>query len=1085
MMRWLVGASMRLRLVVAAAAVLLIVFGFTQLRKMPVDALPEFSRPYVEMQIEALGLSAQEVEAMITTPLEADMLNGCPWAEEIRSVSLPGLSSITLVFEKGTDIMRARQVAQERLIEVFALPQVSNQFTMINPVSSAGRVMEIGLTSKNLSLIEMSVLARWTVVPRLMGLQGVSNVSIWGERQRQLQVQVDPERLRAEGLDLMQIIKTAGNSLWASPLSFLEASTPGTGGWIDTPNQRLTIRHILPIQTAADLAKVPIEGSPTKRLGDVTTVVEDHQPLIGDALVNHAPSLMLVVEKFPWANTKDVTKQVEKALVNLRPAVAGMEMDPTLFRPATYLDLATDNLSSAILFGAVLMIVAFLAFLFNWPREITSSSLKFSNLIKYLTGWRTALISTVTVLMSVIAAGTVLYVSGVTMNMMIIAGLMIAIGAIIDTAIVDTENIVRRLRQAREEGNGKSTATIIYEAVIEMHNSFLYATVIIVLAVIPALFLEGVSGAFWQPVATSYILALLAAFVTALTVTPALSVLFLRNASFRTSESPVVGMLRGLYNGLLGWAARAPRPAFAAVCVFLVVGLVSIPFLRQESLLPEFKETDLVVRLEGSSSASHPAMSRITTLATHELRAIPGVRNVSALMGRAIMSDKRTNINSGELWVSIDPAADYEATVARVKQVVAGYPGLSPEVLTYLQARVREELSGTGESLVVRVYGEDMEMIRKKAEEVEMMLSKIDGITDAQVQYPTEMPTLEIEVDVEKAKLYHLKPGDVRRAATSLVSGIVVGALFEEQKVFDVVVWGTPNTRHSVTNVQNLLIDTPTGGHVRLKDVADVRIVPSPTAIHRDAVARRMDVTANVRGRNYASVAADIEAGIEQINFPLEYRAELLGEYAERLAAQNRVLAYAIAAAIGIFLLLQAYFRSWRLTTAIFLTLPMALVGGVLTAFLTNGGLLSFGAIVGFIAVLGIAVRNVITLISRYRQLEKENGETFGAELVQTGTRDQSAPTLMTAIATALAFLPLAVAGNVAGLEIVHPMSIVVLGGLITATLYTLAGVPAIYSLFGAKREPELDLAVTVVTEEEMREAIARVHEMEPVKSGI
>jgi CzcA family heavy metal efflux pump len=1052
---------MKLRLVVTAVAALLMVFGFTQLRHMPVDALPEFSRPYVEIQIEALGLSAQEVEAMITTPLEADMLNGCPWAEEIRSVSLPGLSSITLIFEKGTDIMRARQVAQERLIEVFALPQVSNQFTMINPVSSAGRCMEIGLTSDKLSLIEMSVLARWTVAPRLMGVPGVANVSIWGERKRQLQVQVDPEKLRAEGVTLMQIIKTAGNSLWASPLSFLEASTPGTGGWIDTPNQRLTIRHILPIQTAEDLAKVPIEGASAKRLGGVATVVEDHQPLIGDAIVSQTPSLMLVVEKFPWANTKDVTKRVEKALADLRPAVSGMEMDPTLFRPATYLELAVGNLTSALLIGGVLMIAAFLAFLFNW---------------------RTALISTVTVVISVIAAGTVLYVSGVTMNMMIIAGLMIAVGAIIDTAIVDTENIVRRLRQAREEGNSKSAATIIYEAVVEMHNSFLYATVIMVLAVIPALFLEGVSGAFWQPVATSYILALFASFVVALTVTPALSALFLRNASLRTSDSPVMGTLRGIYNALFGWAARAPRAAFVAVCTLVVIGFLFMPFLRQESLLPDFKETDLVVRLAGSSSASHPAMARVTTLASRELRAIPGVRNVSVLMGRAIMSDKRSNINSGELWVSIDPAADYEATVAAVEQAAAGYPGLSPEVLTNLQARVREELSGTGESLVVRVYGEDMDMISKKAEEVQNILSRINGITNAKVQYPQEMPTLEIEVDVDKAKTYNLKPGDVRRAATSLVSGIVVGALFEEQKVFDVVVWGTPETRHSVTNVQNLLIDTPSGGHVRLKEVANVRIVPSATEIHRDAVARRIDVTASVRGRDLAAVAADIEGGLKQIEFPLEYRAELLGEYAERLEAQNRVLTFAIAAAIGIFLLLQGFFRSWRLTAAVFLTLPVALLGGILVAFLSNGGLLSFGAIVGFVTVLGITVRNVITLISRYRNLEQDS-EEFDAELIQRGTREQSASILMTAVTIALTFLPLAFFGSVAGLEIVHPMAMVVLGGLVTATLYTLAGVPAIYLLFGAAREPDLELVpVTLVSKEETFEVMSKAHDMGKVK---
>ena len=1052
MLRWIVGSSLKLRMVVVTLAALLMVFGLMQLRNMPVDALPEFSRPYVELQIEALGLSAEEVEAMITTPLEADMLNGTPWAEKIRSVSLPGLSSITLIFEKGTDIMRARQVAQERLTEVFALPQVSNQFTMINPVSSAGRFMEIGLTSDKLSLIEMSVLARWMIAPRLMGLPGVANVSIWGERQRQLQVQVDPERLRAQDVTLMQIIKTAGNSLWASRLSFLEASTPGTGGWIDTPNQRLGIRHILPITTAKDLAKVPVEDAPAKRLGDVATVVEDHQPLIGDAVVKHAPSLMLVLERFPWANTREVTQRVEKALRDLRPAVSGMEMDPTLFRPATYLELAVGNLGTALLIGAVLMIVALCAFLLNW---------------------RTALISTVAVLMSVIAAGTVLYVSGVTMNMMIITGLMIAVGVIIDTAIVDTENIVRRLRQAHGEGNGKPAAASIYEAVVEMHTSFLYATVIMVLAVIPALFLEDVVGAFSRPLATSYILALLASFVVALTVTPALSVLLLRNASLQAGDSPVGGMLRGISSALCGWATRTPRPALIAVCAVVAAGLASVPFLRQESLLPNFKETDLVVRLEGSSGASHPAMSRITTLASRELRSIPGVRNVSALMGRAIMSDKRTNINSGELWVSIDPSADYEATVAALKQVVAGYPGLDPEVLTYLQKKVREELSGTGESFIVRVYGEDMNMIRNKAEEVRKGLVGIDGIVDAEVQYPREMPTLEIEVDIEKAKRYNLKPGDVRRAATSLVSGIVVGALFEEQKVFDVVVWGTPEARHSVTNVQNLLIDTPSGGHVLLKDVANVRLVPSVTEIRRDAVARYMDVAVNVRGRDLGSVGDEVEDRLKEIQFPLEYRAELLGEYAERDAAQERVLAYAIAAAIGIFLLLQAFFRSWQLATAVFVTLPMALVGGVLAVFVSAAGLLSFGAIAGFVAVLGIVVRNSIMLISRYRNLERE-GENFGAELVQRGTRERSAPILMTAVTTALAFLPLALFGNIAGLEIVRPMAMVILGGLVTTTLFTLVGIPAMYVLFGAAREPELEgLSATVVTEEGMREVVA------------
>ncbi len=1035
MMRWIVGSSLKHPLVVAAVAAFLLVFGFAQLRRMPVDALPEFSRPYVEIQTEALGLSAQEVEAMITTPMEADMLNGTPWVEEIRSVSLPGLSSIVLIFEKGTDIMRARQVAQERLTEVFALPNVSKPPTMINPVSSAGRSMEIGLTSDTLSLIEMSVLARWTIVPRLMGLPGVANVSIWGERERQLQVQVDPERLREEHVTLMQIIKTAGNALWASPLSFLEASTPGTGGWIETPNQRLGVRHVLPIKTAEDLAKVPVEGAPSRRLGDVASVVEGHQPLIGDALVAGAPALILVVERFPWANTREVTQQVDEALAALRPGLSGVKMDPTLFRPATYLELAVDHLSSALLLGAALLIVALLAFFLNW---------------------RTALIGTVAVLLSVFTAGTVLYVRGVNLNMMIIAGLLLALGVVIDDAITGAAAIARCLRRAREEGNGRPTASVILAAALEVRGPMLYATAVLVLAVVPVLFLERVAGSFFQPLAASYVLALLASFVVALTVTPALSLLLLRNGSRLGDSSVVARVLRGIYGALLAWGARAPRGAFVGVCVVVVLGFASAPWLRQESLLPDFKETDLVVRWEETPGVSHPAMSRITILASRELRLAPGVRNVSAHMGRAITSDKRVNMNTGELRVSIDPKADYDATVAVVKQVVAGYPGFSPEVLTYLQAKLREELSGTGDSLVVRVYGEDLDQIRKKAEEVEKTLAGIDGVVGARVQYLREMPTLEIEVDIQRAKRYGLKPGDARRAATSLVSGLVVGALFEEQKVFNVVVWGVPAARQSVTSIQELLIDTPSGGHVRLKDVASVRIVPSPTEIHRDAVARCMDVTAKVHGRDLAAVALDVNRGIQRINFPLEYRAELLGEYAERLAAQRRVRALAIAAGIGILLLLQAYFRSWRLTAVLLLTLPMSLVGCVLAALVT-GRLVSFGSVVGFLAVLGIAVRHGIALIDRYRDSETHPGEAFGAALVQRVTREQSASILASVVTTAMFFLPLAFFGSVAGLEIVHPMAIVVLGGLVTATLFVLVGIPAAYLLFGAAREPELE----------------------------
>jgi Cu/Ag efflux pump CusA len=414
-------------------------------------------------------------------------------------------------------------------------------------------------------------------------------------------------------------------------------------------------------------------------------------------------------------------------------------------------------------------------------------------------------------------------------------------------------------------------------------------------------------------------------------------------------------------------------------------------------------------------------------------------------------------------------------TVAAVKNVVAGYPGLSSEVLTYLQVKAREELSGTGESLVVGVYGSDLKILREKADEVQKALARIGGVTESKVQYPEEMPTLEIEVNLDKAKRHGLKPGEIRRAASALVSGIEVGNLFDEQKVFDVIVLGTPETRHSVTSVQQLLIDTPGHGHVRLKEVADVRIVSAATAIHRHGANRRMDVTAAVHGRDLAAVAGDVEREIKAISFPLEYRAELLGEYAERLAAQKRVLTFAIAAAILILLLVQAFFRSWRLAMVVLVALPMALAGGMLAAFLTGGGLLSLGSMIGFLALSGIAVRNTFTLVGRYRYLEQHEGDKFGVELIRRGTQERLPPILISALTTGLVLVPFVLFGDSAGLEILRPMAIVLLGGLVTTTVFTLVVAPALYLLFGAVHEPVFQaFSVGLLAEEEMRQAIAK-----------
>ena len=1062
MMRSIVGSSLKFRLLVVALAAATLFLGITQLRTMPMDTLPEFTQPYVEIQTEALGLSADEVEQLITVPLEADLLNGVAWLETIRSESVPGLSSIVMVFQPGTDLLRARQLVAERLTQAHALPNVSKPPAMLQPLSSSSRVMMIGLSSKDLTLIEQSVLTRWTIRPRLMGVPGVANVAIWGQRERQLQVQVDPDRLRAHKVSLLEVIKTTGNALWVSPLSFLDASTPGTGGFIDTPNQRLGVRHVLPITTPADLARVTIEkeqpGGPALRLGDVADVVEDHQPLIGDASVNDGPGLMLVVEKFPEANTLEVTRGVEAALESLEPGLSGMEIDSSIFRPASFIETAMDNLVLALLLGLALLLLVLAAFLFNW---------------------RTALISLVAILVSLAAAGLVLHLRGATLNAMVLAGLVLAVAIVVDDAIVDVEHIARRLREQRREDADRPTVAVILEASLEVRGALLYATLIILLAVLPVLFLGGLSGAFLKPLALSYGLAVLASMVVALTVTPALSVLLLpRPGRPGRGESPLAGRLLGGYHSALARAVAAPRAVFLAAGVIVLVGLAVLPLLsRPQSTLPSFKERDLLIRWDGTPGTSGPEMTRIVAQASRELRSLPGVRNVGGHVGRAVMSDQVVGINSGELWVSVDPKADYDKTVASIQEVVDGYPGLERNVLTYLKDRTGGTLPVAGEALtqaggdaiVVRVYGQEQEVLRGKADEVRQALARVDGVVDPKVELQVEEPTLEVEVDLDAAQRYGIKPGDVRRAAATMLSGIAVGSLFEEQKVFDVQVWSTPETRHSLTSVRELLIDTPGGGRVRLGDVAEVRVAAAPNVIKREAVSRRIDVGASVQGRDLGAVVADVERTLQGIRFPLEYHAELLGDSADRQAARQRVVWYAAAAAIGIFLLLQAAFGSWRLATAVFLTLPVALAGGVLAA-LAGGGLMSLGAVTGFFAVLGIAARNGILLVSRYRQLEGDEGEPFGPGLVLRGARERLVPILAAALAAALALVPLVVLGDDPGREIVRPMAVVVLGGLVTSTLLSLFIVPTLYLRLGSRRPgpepfsgPQVDLTTSKV----------------------
>jgi CzcA family heavy metal efflux pump len=1029
MVRWIVGTSLRFRFIVLALGLGLTYFGAQKLKDIPVDVFPEFAPPRVEVQTLCLGLSPAEVEAQVTVPIE-NAMNGVPGVEILRSSSVPQLSSVLAILAHGADELAARQMATERVaIATRNMPTWAAPPVMMPPVSTTSRVMKIGVTSKNLSMMDLSMLAYWKIRSRLLAVPGVANVAIWGEQLKMLQVQVDPERLAKLDLTLDHVMETTSDALEVGLLRYSGGAHIGTGGFIDTADTRFPVHHILASATPETLAQVPVTKRDGKQLvlGDVAELAWGPQGMVGDAVINDGPGLMLIVEKYPWGNTLEVTRAVEAALDEMKPGLPDVEIDTKIFRPAEYIAASVDNLSHALLVGCILIVAVVFAFLYEW---------------------RTAVVCIVALPLSLLTAVLVLHWSGSTLNTMVLAGFVIALGVVVDDAILDVENIMRRLSERRAAGGTQSTARIILDASLEVRNPILYATLIVVIAVVPVFFMHALSGAFFKPLIFAYVMAILASLVVAVTITPVLCLFLLRNASLAGKVSPLSEWLGRHYVRGLARTVRTPAAAYVGVGIVTLAGIGTWPFLGY-SLLPPFKERDFLIHWIADPSTSHPEMLRITKAVSRELRAIPGVRNFGAHIGQAFLADEIVGVANGENWISIDPKVDYDKTIAAIKEVVDGYPGLFRGVETYLDERIEEVLSGESEPIVVRIFGSDLDVLRDQAERVREMLTTIKGTDEVKKDINVDVPHIQVTAKPAEALRYGLKPGDVRRASAVLMAGEEVGDIFSDGRAYDVQVWTKPTWRHSFTSVQQMLLNTPTGKRVRLNEVADVQIVPTPNVIKREGGSRRIDVQAGVEGRDLGAVAREVEQRLSEMKFPLGYRAILQGAYVELRSAQSDLLLFAVLALVAIYLLLQLSFGSWLLATLSFLTLPSALVGGVLAAF-AAGGVITLGSLVGFLSVLGIAARNGIMMISHFQHLERFEGETFGVGLVLRGARERLRPILMTTGATALAILPLVIYGNLPGHEIEYPMAVVILGGLVTSTLLNLYVVPALYLRFGA-----------------------------------
>ena len=1061
-MRSIIDACIRFRLLVIALAAVAMVLGILHLSQMPADVLPETSPVTVDIQTEAAGLSAPEVEALVTTPLEKNLLEGVLDVTDVTSDSIEGLSDIELHFAPGTNLYTARQLVQERLTGAFVLPNVSKPPVMVQPVSSTSDVMLIGLTSRQWSMIDMSVAARWVIVPKLLSLSGVSNVSTFGQADRQLQVLVDPSVLASKHVTLDQIIETVGDAQLTSPLSYLQANTPGTAGFIEDMLQRMTIQPVLPFGTPQNMAELPVVDATRVRLGNVATTVQGSPPLVGAGQENGAPALVLVVQKAPGANVLTVSRDIDAAIASLKPGLPQIAFDTSLFRDDTYLNTSLGNLRTALIIAGILLALALLALLLSL---------------------RLAFTALVGVALSFVAATAGVSLFGYTFNSLVTLGLLLALGFVVTEAAGVTEAIASRVRAgaADEASVGQDRAALVGRGVLaacgELRGALAGAGVASLICIVPLLIATGLTATFLRPMALACALGIVVSMVVAVTVTPALAVLVMvvgprrAHPAAGARASRLAGMATragAAYDGGVTRVAALPKLAYACLGLTAAAGiaaLAALPFVHATQ--PQFADPSLVMRLSGPPGMSLTEISRMTSLVTGELRALPSVQSVGATLGRATNSDQVENVNTGELWITLKPDASYGQASSQISAIADGTPGLTGSVSTYEADSMTGVLASGSSTVVTRVYGVNGGELATQAGQLSGVIARIPGVTGTTVTTPVTQPTIDINVNLDAAARYGISPGDVRREAGTLLSGLTVGNYFENQEVFDVVVWGLPATRSSLSSIENLVIDTANGGHVRLGQVAAVAVQSQPSDIPQEAMSQYADVTAMVSGDSAGSVRNAISMKLAGMTFPADYHAELVAptQYGNVLAgsaAGNQLspngsyasgtsrfafTSYVVAALVAILLIGQAITGSWRLACTSFLVLPTCLSGAVLVTFAT-GQQDTLAAAAGLLAVFALAVRLVIGVAARLRAGADSDAGTGFESLAQTA---------VPALVIAVVLVPFVVMGDVPGMELLHTAAAVILGGLATTTLVCLVVLPAASRLFGPAPAAESD----------------------------
>lgn len=1028
MLNKIIAWSLAHRPIVMALAAMILIYGGLTARDLPVDVLPDLNRPVVTIMTEANGLAPEEVETLVSLPIETSM-NGASGVERVRSSSAPGLSIVYVEFAWGTDIYTDRQIVNEKLGQSREQlpPGVAPQLAPISSVM--GSIMLISMSSKSgkTDALQLRTLADWVVRPRLLSVPGVAQVINIGGGRKQLQVLIDPQKLRQYNVSLQEVTDAVEKS-----------NVNTTGGWIEKGGKEYLVRNLGRVVLPEDIAQTAVEsknGVPIT-VGQVAQVIAGAQLKRGDGSANAKPAVILNIEKQPGANTLKLTEQVDKALNEIgRNLPQDVVINKQIFRQANFIESAIENVISALRDAGILVTIILFLFLLNF---------------------RTTTITLTAIPLSFLVTAIIFKQFGVGVNTMTLGGLAVGIGELVDDAIVDIENVFRRLRENVHSECPRPPLQVIYEASREVRNSIVYATIIVALVFIPLFALSGMEGKLFAPLGVAYIVSLIASLFISLTVTPVMASYLLPKSKailHTEKDSALVRWLKKVDTRLLHWTLHHLTPIFVTVSVLFLLAMATTPFMGKE-FLPGFNEGSLTINLIAQPGTSLTESNRLGTAAELLLKQVPEVRETGRRTGRAELDEHAEGVHSSEIEVELKAGRPKDVVLADVRQKLGTLPGVTLNIGQPISHRLDHLLSGVNSQLAVKIFGSDLPTLRGKAEEVRRIMAAVPGVVDLKTEKLVEIPQVQIRMKRDALARYGLQSGAISEALETAMLGREAGIVLEGQRSYDVLVRFNDAGRSDLNAIRNVLIDTPgqngaPGAKIPLSSVADIQEGFGPNAIMRENVQRRIVISANVAGRDLNSVVQEIQQKVKGgVTLPSGYFVEYGGQFEAQQAASRLILALSGFTLIAIFMILQMALGHWNAALQVMVSIPLAIIGGIVAVFAT-GGVLSIASLVGFISLFGITSRNGIMMISHYQHLIKEEGENWTEQMIVRGSLERLVPVLMTALTAGLALIPLAIAKGAPGKEILQPLAVVVLGGLITSTLLDQVVRPALFWKYG------------------------------------